>query len=436
MGKGGLARYSQCILKGFIDKLGSNSILPFPCTNDVYHFFDGLKDITDYNAGNNLLGSIYNNYDLILLKTICGLAAKIKPINEKIKNGHKGSFIVNNKFKRELIRSISNLIELFFRKNTIINNALKSVNICHVPYNFNIPSNFYKYKKVIKSITIHDLIPVLYGSVYYSGQLTRQQKIDALKWEKGIKSLSNQEIVFTVSEYTKNDLCNFNKNINPENVHVTHLAAEKTFKPILDTDLIENTKANYKIPTNGQYLLSTFANQPRKNMLFVVKCFLDLIKTEKIRDLYLVLSGGGINGSFSTFNDSPSSLKEIILDKQNKIILTGSLEDEEMAILHSGAMCFCFPSLVEGFGIPVLEAMQCGSPVITSNVTSLPEVAGDAAILIDPCDEDSFKQAILDLYKNSSLRKEMSEKGKQRAQLFSWDKCVDQMIEVYSKAMK
>ena len=96
-------------------------------------------------------------------------------------------------------------------------------------------------------------------------------------------------------------------------------------------------------------------------------------------------------------------------------------------------MCFCFPSLGEGFGIPVLEAMQCGSPVITANVMALPEVAGEVAILINPHDEDQFKQAILDLYKSESLRKEMSEKGKQRARLFSWDKCVDKMIDVYLK---
>ena len=118
---------------------------------------------------------------------------------------------------------------------------------------------------------------------------------------------------------------------------------------------------------------------------------------------------------------------------QDRIIFTGYVLDNDLSAIYSGAVAFIFPSLYEGFGLPVLEAMQCGTPVISSNSSSLPEVVGDAGILIDPKDEDHLCQAMLDVLTDSNLRESLRKKGLERAKQFSWKKCADQTVEIYKK---
>lgn len=190
---------------------------------------------------------------------------------------------------------------------------------------------------------------------------------------------------------------------------------------------IRNLKTKFNIPDTAQYILTTLTSDSKKNMPFVVSAFKEILNAEKFRDLYLVLFGSLKTADLTIINKLPAYIK-------NKIILPGYVSDEEVAILHSGALCFCFPSLYEGFGIPVLEAMQCGAPVITSNVSSLPEVAGNAALLVDPLNKDDLCQAVINLYNDPDLRQLLSNKGFEQAKKFSWDACVDKMIEVYKKS--
>jgi glycosyltransferase involved in cell wall biosynthesis len=119
-----------------------------------------------------------------------------------------------------------------------------------------------------------------------------------------------------------------------------------------------------------------------------------------------------------------------------RIIFTGYVPDEDLSALYSGAKAFIFPSLQEGFGLPILEAMQCGTPVISSNATSLPEVAGEAAILINPYDKDELSQAMLNLLSDENLRNELTQKGLERAKQFSWSKCAQETVEIYQKIAK
>jgi glycosyltransferase involved in cell wall biosynthesis len=121
---------------------------------------------------------------------------------------------------------------------------------------------------------------------------------------------------------------------------------------------------------------------------------------------------------------------------QNRVIFTGYVPDEDLSALYSGAKAFIFPSLQEGFGLPILEAMQCGTPVISSNATSLPEVAGEAAILINPYDKDELSQAMLNLLSDEKLRNELTQKGIERAKQFSWSKCAQETVEIYKKIAK
>ena len=122
-----------------------------------------------------------------------------------------------------------------------------------------------------------------------------------------------------------------------------------------------------------------------------------------------------------------------IAQYKDRIIITGYVPDEDLSAIYSGATAFVFPSLYEGFGLPILEAMQCGTPVISSNSTSLPEVVGDAGILVDPKDQDQLCQAMLDILNDDTLRETLKQKGLERAKQFSWEKCANETVEIYKK---
>ena len=130
-----------------------------------------------------------------------------------------------------------------------------------------------------------------------------------------------------------------------------------------------------------------------------------------------------------------NSLLELLirdLHLEQDVIFTGFVEEKDLPYLLSGAKAFCFPSLYEGFGLPVLEAMACGCPVITSNVSSLPEVAGDAAILVDPYDVQQISDAMARLLTDDRLSKELRNKGLQQAKKFSWKNAARQLLEIFN----
>ena len=120
---------------------------------------------------------------------------------------------------------------------------------------------------------------------------------------------------------------------------------------------------------------------------------------------------------------------------RNKIIITGYVDDIDLSPLYTGALAFVYPSIYEGFGLPPLEAMQCGAPVITSNTSSLPEVVGDAGIMVEPDDVTGLSGAIYKIYSSEFLRENMSKRSRERAKLFSWEKCVEQIVAAYKKAI-
>jgi glycosyltransferase involved in cell wall biosynthesis len=150
-----------------------------------------------------------------------------------------------------------------------------------------------------------------------------------------------------------------------------------------------------------------------------------------IEDLYFVLvgtKGWDFDSIFDRLNSCTLS--------RDRFIVTGFVPDEHLAAIYSEAMMFVYPSLYEGFGLPPLEAMQCGVPVITSNTSSLPEVLGNAGIMIDPKNSSELENAMYSLYANEELRKHLSEKGMERAKLFSWQKCAEQTVDVYRKSIQ
>lgn len=420
--KCGISRYTECIIQGLQSKLEVNSIKLFPAAR--------LCECASCESSfDSSFHQIFDLYNLNISRAYSSSVKNIEELNQRINSSYIKGSSSSLKLKREVFRLVKKFTKVLFNEQKIYRKALKDIHIFHSLYGA-IPEDVRKNKNISKCITVHDLIPALRPELILGGL-----RHGDYNFIKQLKQLSTEETIFTVSEHSKNDLCNYNSKIDPINVHVTHLAAADSFQPVQDKGTIQEVIRKFNIPSNAKYILSSFADDLKKNMPFVIKAFLNLIKTENITDLYLVLAGSTHYGYRSKLNSLPRDVFENISNNSDKIILTDFVNDHDMAALHSGALCFAFPSLYEGFGLPVLEAMQCGVPVITSNVSSLPEIAGGAALLVDPCDSNSLNQAILNIYNNSSLAKELSEKGINRARDFSWDKCVDKMIQVYKQSL-
>lgn len=420
--KCGIQRYAEEIIHGLINQIPSDNLRLSPLM-ELCKRSSQIKYFIDSTENNELLVQTnFTHFEVFVSKTYLELVKKIEKANENIENHSQNSqTYFFEKTKRECLRSIKNLLAYTLNESKFFRNRLKDINIYHQLFDF-IPDNIKKINSIKKCLTVHDIIQAIRPDLMVG-------KNNSAVIGAKIKQIGKDETIFAVSQYTKDDLCTFNKNINPKNVHVIHSGIAKHFKPISDLRIIKNVTKKYKIPKDGHFLLSAFTSDPKKNVPFIIRNYLELIKGEKIKDLYLVLTGG--NKIFD--NNLLSKELEIINQNSDKVILTGFVDDEEMAVLQSSCMCFCFPSLYEGFGLPVLEAMKCGAPVITSNVTSLPEIAGNAALLINPTDNEDFQNAVLKLYKSSSLRKSFSAKSKQRAAYFTWEKSVKQTIDIYEQ---
>ena len=210
-----------------------------------------------------------------------------------------------------------------------------------------------------------------------------------------------------------------------ERVFVTPYAAGAQFYP-RRPDAIARVKSHFGI--QKEYFLFVGAPQPRKNIARVVEAFLTVAHNSP--DCQLVIAGGHTK----TLKRLQTVHRAAFESRQ--IITTGYIPDDELACLYSGCVALVFPSLYEGFGIPVLEAMQCGAPVITSNATALPEVAGDAALLVDPEDTDAIAAAIRRVIGEPELRATLRARGFARAKQFSWAETARLTAQAYHAAIQ
>jgi len=288
--------------------------------------------------------------------------------------------------------------------------------IFHTPW-LPIPPAYETEEEVKKFITVHDLIPIIFPDFVTEDNVVQFMRI--------LKSITPDTWVLCNSHSTRNDLLNYHKNIDPEKVFVTHWAASSLFRPIHDESLISRTIAKYNVP-DAPYILSLSTIEPRKNIKTLLQAFRELIVQEKIKDLNLVLVGTK-GWKYQEIIDFIDSNPEIT----SRVFFTGYIDDNDLAAVYSGAMAFVYPSYYEGFGLPPLEAMQCGVPVICSNTSSLPEVVGDAGILIDPKKIEDLIQSIFRLCADDDLRKEVSDKSVAQANRYTWKSCVNKTISIY-----
>jgi glycosyltransferase involved in cell wall biosynthesis len=269
-------------------------------------------------------------------------------------------------------------------------------------------------------LTIQDLIPVISPELVSPSLTTYfNQILDSINKEK--------DWIICISEYTKQEFCEFT-GMSPDRVFITPLAAASHFKPVKDSIQIGGVRQRYGIPEGNYFLsLATFL-APHKNLKHLIHCFFQLLSEQPELDVNLVLAGS----KRATLGEM---IEEQYKELSSRVIYTGYVADEDLSALYSGATAFIFPSLYEGFGLPPLEAMSCGTPVITSNKTSLPEVVGDAGIMVDPKDENQLCQAMLNLLKDEALVQDLRLRGFEQSKRFSWSKCTADTVAVYRKVL-
>jgi len=293
-------------------------------------------------------------------------------------------------------------IEFFFGRFDII----------HTLHPFS-PINLYG-KQVV---TIHDLTPLINPDWFH--QLYDKEFRFIIS-----KAIKRTDVIITVSHSTKRDLINF-FNVNPEKIKVIYLAPDETYRRIEDDEAITQVKKKYKI--TKKYLLFVGTIEPRKNLVRLLNVFKKI--KNKLSDYQLVITGK-IGWKTKIFFETLENIPERI---KNDIIITGYVSQDDLPLLYNGCDIFIYPSLYEGFGFPVVEAMRCGVPVITSNVSSMPEVAGDAAILVNPENEEEIGNAIIRLIEDRELREELKKRGLERSKMFSWKKTAIETLKVYKE---
>jgi len=283
---------------------------------------------------------------------------------------------------------------------------------------------------------IHDVGFMKYPEAYSKWQLAY------LKWSTKFAAKHAKKII-TISEFSKQEIIKYFSSSDKEGnnledkIFITLLACDlEEFKIINNPERIKNILRKYKIDT--PYILFVGRLEAKKNILNIVKAFAKIsheldssLRSDPFRmtknRIKLVLAGAkGLDWS---------RVKNFIKDNslQKDIILTGYVADEDLPYLYSGADLFLFPSLYEGFGMPVLEAMACGTPVITSNNNSLPEVAEEAAVLVDPSDTKLMADKISEVLQDNNLREKLKQAGLKQAQKFSWRKCAEKTLEIFNR---
>lgn len=320
-----------------------------------------------------------------------------------------------NNFK---IESINANLEENFWDQVHVPNILdnKNIELYHVPQNGVGLSPKINCKKVI---TLHDIIPLKMPQTVSDKYL----KI----FNEELPSIINScDGIITVSNFSKNDISK-EFNFPKDKIFVTPLAAENIYRPLNKETCKNIIKSKYKI--NDDFILYVGGFSPRKNILGLIEAF-SLIPYSKRKNTKLVITGKkGI--SYDKYKKRTSELKIM-----NDVIFTGFISLDHMPIFYNASKLLVYPSFYEGFGLPPLEAMACGTPVIASNVTSLPEVCGTSAILIDPYNIDELSLSIEKILTDKSLYNNMSNRGIKRSLTFSWDNTASRTLCAYENILK
>ena len=268
-------------------------------------------------------------------------------------------------------------------------------------------------------VTIHDCIHLMFPE--YRSHWLGHAFAKTLLYTAAHKS----DRIFTVSEQSKKDILTF-FDVPPEKIVVTPNAIDDRFSTPPSEEHVISTRERYQL--SHSYLLYVGNIKPHKNLERLIEAF-HLVRQQGRSELELIIIGDEIS--------KLQSLRRAVhkYDIHRHVRFLGYVPDKTLAVLYRLAALFVFPSLYEGFGLPPLEAMASGTPVVTSNVSSLPEVVGDAALLVDPYDPESIADGILAVLRSTHLRSDLSRRGLERVKAFSWERSAQRVREIYGEVL-
>lgn len=269
-------------------------------------------------------------------------------------------------------------------------------------------------------ITVHDMVYRTYPETVRG----RTKKI----LDMGLaSSMKRADMIVTVSEFSKSEIIRYFPQ-HESKIRVVPCGVDlDRFKPCQQPERIPEVKK--KLGIDGEYFLYVGTIEPRKNLERLINAYNIFCQHEKDAPKLVLAGGKGwlYDGIFQRVTD---------LKLEDKVLFTQYIPDEDMNPLMCGALAFVFPSIYEGFGIPPLEAMACGVPVLASNAASLPEVTGDCAVTCDPYSEEEIAEGLRRLYSDSELRADLSRRGLERAKTLTWDSSAEKLYSVYKELMK
>jgi len=368
----------------------------------------GLMGEEKVGAGTYLFNLLNNLAEIDKVTQYTGYGFFFRSFNSKL---NSMSFPSQSNFNLNIKRFPAGFVNLLFNYfNCNLESFIGKVDIVHCLGSF-VP----KVRCARLVVTVFDLSSVLFQT-FHTTFVTREAYLQA----KLVTKRANK--IITISHNSKRDiirlLC-----VPEDKVVVIPLAAGESYKRVTEFKSIERFKDRYNL---DKYILYVGTLEPRKNIINLLKAYSRLIKKVPELNDHLVIVGkkGWLyTGIFEEVKN---------LRIEDKVIFTGYVPNEDLVLFYNCADLFVYPSFYEGFGIPVLEAMSCGTPVITSNISSLPEVAGDAAILVDPKSVEEIANAMYKVLVDVNLREEMIEKGLKQAAQFSWKKTAQETLAVYN----
>lgn len=344
------------------------------------YIFEILQNVPEY---------LSDNY------SFCVINDAIKPNSVKLKTGiSRVSSITGNKridlyHRTHQFRNKSELAELLF--------------VNHIVFTF------------------HDLILCRYPE-YFTSKAQHDNYVKCM----GI-ALKLSDRIIAISEHAKKDIMDMYA-VQEDKIDVIYHGIDtEKFSRVENKLVIDNFKAKYHLPE--QYILYIGTDYPHKNLENLYIAFNNLLRYNGMDEMYLVIAGN------SYYHDK-HYLDKYINPIKNKVINIGYLEDNDIPSLYSASQLFVFPSLYEGFGFPVLEAFSCGIPVVCSRSTSLPEVAGDAAYMVDAENAQEICDSIHTILLDKTLRNELITKGYERVLEFTWKKCAEKTFSTYKKTLE
>lgn len=347
---------------------------------------------------NHSFSILTNNKDFNSIKNFFFLNNNIHLKNEILNIRFLGTFskIINKIYNESLWKSQSTKYDLFHQTN-----------------------QFFIHKKVKKFVaTIHDLIPL-------DAKLNPNIKPNSY-YEKKIRFIvENARLIYVPSFFVKNELeMIFPKSIGK--VQVTHEAVSSVYRYV---PLPAQVYKKYQLKNNLKYFLYVGRYEERKNLDRILRAYLSLPEDYKKEVSFLIIARLNEKEK-SKFNEKIGKYID-----GNQIIHINGVEHNELPFFYSSCFTFVFPTLAEGFGLPILEAMQCECPVITSNTTSMPEIAQDSALLVSPLSIDEIANAMKLIIDDEQLRIEMKNKAVARSKDFSWEKTAHQTFDGYLRAI-